>query len=150
MTRTSAPAAPKIVAKLNAVASKILIIKRESPELNRLVKSISETAGSGAGFLKEAMKQNPELKLPGNGLPPGEKATREALSKEKEHALLHSKGAEFEFELLLTQVEALSYGAQLAQVAATNEPQPNRAREFSNLSTQLKQLHAQVIAMLKR
>ena len=130
--------------------SLILLIKRESVELNRLVKNISATAGRGAKRLQALMKRDPTLQLPGNGLPPGEKATREAIAKTKQHALLHSKGAEFEFQLLLTQAEALSYGVHLAQVAAENEPQTERAREFSNLSAELDQLYEQVLALLRK
>ena len=130
--------------------SKILIIKRESRELNRLVKHISEAAGNGAKLLKSMAKKDPGLQLAGTGLPPGEQAGRKAISKTKEHLLLHSKDAEFEFQLLLTQAEALSYGVHLAEVAADNEPQRDRAREFSSLSAQLKQLHEQVLAMLRK
>ena len=127
----------------------ILIIKKESPELNLLVKTISKTASNGAKLIKASKKKDPGLSLPGNGLPPGEKAAREGLSKTKEHDLLHSKGAEFELQLLLTQAEALSYGAQLAQDVATNDTQPDRARQFGQLGDQLKLLHEQVIARLR-
>jgi len=82
-------------------------------------------------------------------LPAGEVAAREAISNSKEHTLLHSADAEFELQLLLTQSDALNYGAQLARVAALNESAADRARELSNLSTQLGSLHEQVIAMLR-
>ncbi|HMJ89155.1 MAG TPA: hypothetical protein VK530_05030 [Candidatus Acidoferrum sp.] len=129
--------------------SKILIIKRESSELNRLVKNISEVADRGADRLKALAKHESGVDLAATALPPGEKATRESIGKMKQHLLLHSKGAEFEFQLLLTQSEALSYGTHLALVAAENEPQPARAQEFSALSAQLKSLHEQVLAMLR-
>lgn len=58
--------------------------------------------------------------------------------------------APFEFQLLLTQAEALSYGLHLAQVAAENEPQTERAREFSSLSAELEQLYEQVLALLRK
>ena len=129
--------------------SKILLIKRESDELNRLVKDISQSAAQGAKRLETLMKEDPSLHLPGNGLPPGEKATRAAIAKTKQHALLHSSGAEFEFQLLLTQTQALGYGAHLAQVAADNDLLPGRAREFSRLSAELEQLYEQVLARLR-
>src|SRR5262249_34686249 len=113
--------------------SKILIIKHNSDELRKLVKEISKTAGRDAEMLEStAKKEGLNLKQP--DLPPGEVATRKAILKTREGTLLHSKDAEFEFQLLLTQVEALNYGAQLAQVVAENEPQAERSREFSNLS----------------
>src|ERR1044071_8495022 len=54
--------------------SKILIVKSASPGLKQLVKNISETAGKGADLLKTLMKENPDLHLPGNGLPPDRKS----------------------------------------------------------------------------
>jgi len=127
--------------------SLILIIKRESSELHLLVKQISETAGEGEKLLKQTTPKSATRQL---GLPPGETATREAIAKTKKHLLLSSKDAEFEFQLLLTQEQALSYGRHLAQVAAENEPQPGRARDFANLSSRLKQLEDRVLAMLRK
>lgn len=129
--------------------SKILIIKRESRELNRLVKSISEAADHGADRLKIMAQRDPGHDLTATDLPPGEKAARESIAKVKQHLLLHSGGAEFEFQLLLTQTEALGYATHLALVAAENEPQPARAQELAGLSAQLKALHEEVLAMLR-
>jgi hypothetical protein len=129
--------------------SKVLIVKRNSDELGRLVKSISKVAGSGAEMLRAMAKSEPGLDLKKQDLPPGEAATRKAISKTKEHVLLHSKDAEFEFQLLLTQVEALNYGASLAMVAAENEPRANNTRELLALGAQLRDLHEQVLAMLR-
>jgi hypothetical protein len=130
--------------------SKILIIKRNSDELGRLVENISKTAGKGADSLESLAKSEPGLDLKKTNLPPGEAATRKAISKTKEHELLHSKDAEFEFQLLLTQVEAMNYGAHLAMVAADNESQPARTREFLELGAQLRNLREQVEAMLRK
>lgn len=129
--------------------SMILIIKRESPELNRLIKDIAETAAEGAKRLQSMAKNDSGLALAKPDLPPGEQATRKAVAKTKQHLLLHSKDAEFEFQLLLTQTEALNYGAHLASVAAENEPQSDRARELSDLSARLTQLYEQVIGRLR-
>jgi len=129
--------------------SKLLMIKRESPELNRLIKSISETAGRGADRLKALAKKNPGHYLAATALPPGETATRESIAKVKQHLLLHSSGGEFEFQLLLTQAQALNYGSHLAKVAAANEPQPAVARELSALSARLNDLLEQVLAMMR-
>lgn len=129
--------------------SLILIIKRESRELNQLVKDISKTAGTAAKRLKVLAKQE-GLQLEDTGLPPGEQATRKAIAKTKEHLLLHSNDAEFQVQLLLTQAQALNYGMHLASVVAENEPQPLRAREFSDLSVHLKQLYERTITLLRR
>ncbi|HEY2084157.1 MAG TPA: hypothetical protein VGI88_15345 [Verrucomicrobiae bacterium] len=129
--------------------SKILIIKRNSDELGRLVENISKTAGKGADSLESLAKSEPGLDLKKTDLPPGEIATRKAISKTKEHELLHSKDAEFEFQLLLTQAEALNYGSHLCMVVAENESQAGRTREFLELGAQLRNLREQVVAMLR-
>jgi hypothetical protein len=129
--------------------SKILIIKRNSDQLGRLVENISKTAGNGADFLQSLAKNDPALNLKKTDLPPGEAAARKAISKTKESVLFHSKDAEFEFQLLLTQVEALNYGAHLAMVVAENEPQANNTRELLALGARLRDLHEQVLAMLR-
>ena len=84
----------------------ILLIKRETPELKRLVKGISNAASEGAKMLKARMKDDPAFKGAKPQLPPGEEATRKAIAKTKESLLLHTKGEEFEFQILLTQAEA--------------------------------------------
>jgi hypothetical protein len=129
--------------------SKILIIKRNSKELKRLIVDISETSGDGAKMLQSFAKADPSINLKVLGLPPGEVATRKAIAKTKEHLLLHSKDDEFEFQILLTQSEALNYGAHLAKVAAENESNPRRAEELSRLSTHLSQLQVRVLEMLR-
>ena len=129
--------------------SKILIVKRNSDELGKLVENISKTSGAGAKLLESMAKLDPGLNLKGTDLPPGEAATRKAIAKTKEHLLLHSKDAEFEFQLLLTQAEGLNYGAHLALVAAENEPQAEHTRDFLSLGAQLRDLHEQVLAMLR-
>ena len=130
--------------------SKILVVKHNSDELGKLVDDISKTAGEGAKMVEAFAKTEPGLNLKAIELPAGETATRKAISKTKEHLLLHSKDAEFEFQLLLTQTEALNYGAHLAMVVAENESQADRAREFLRLSANMRALNERVLAMLRK
>ena len=129
--------------------SKILIIKHNSDELGTLVKNISKTSGEGAKMLEAWAKAEPGLDLKRVDLPPGEVAARKEIAKTKEHILLHDKDAEFQFQLLLTQIEGLNYGAYLALVAADNEPNVERARQLLELSKQLRDLREQVVAMVR-
>ena len=128
---------------------KILIIKRNSDELGKLVKDISDTAGNGAKMIDEFSKSAGGLDLKRLDLPPGEVATRKAISKTKEYLLLSSKDAEFEFQLLLTQGEAMNYGAHLAVVVAECETDASRTREFLRLAAELRDLRERVETMLR-
>jgi hypothetical protein len=82
-------------------------------------------------------------------LPAGEKATRDAIAKTEEKELLFSSGENFEFTLLLTQADALSYGWHLAKIAAENSADPAQVREFDSLSVALQNLYQQVVALMR-
>jgi hypothetical protein len=129
--------------------SKVLIIKHGSPELKQLVKKISATAKADLKTLASLQKTGDAPAWGHLGLPSGERATRDAIAKAKEHELLHSKDAEFEFQLLLSQAEGLNYGANLAQVAAQTDPNPAHASQLSAMSRELAQLHSEVLARLR-
>jgi hypothetical protein len=129
--------------------SKVLIVKRNSAELGQLIKLISTVAGDGAKQLETLAKNDPSLNLHALELPTGEKAARAAVGKTKEHELLFNSGENFEFYLLLTQTEALSYGSHLAKVAAENSPLPEQAREFHVLDRTLDNLFQQVVAKMR-
>jgi hypothetical protein len=82
-------------------------------------------------------------------LPVGEKATRDAISKTKEKELLFSSGENFEFNLLLTQADALSYGWHLAKIAAENSSRPEQVKEFTSLSLAMQDLYKQVVGLMR-
>lgn len=124
--------------------NKVLYIKHGSKGLNALIKTISTTAQASRKQMQELAQQDPLLNLQAMDLPPGEKAARAAEGKSKEHDLLFSSGAEFEYNLLLTQAEALNYGWHLAKVAAANSPDPGQAQTFQTLGELMENLFHQV------
>jgi hypothetical protein len=130
--------------------SKILIIKRNSEELGRLIKTISETTGDYHKQLEQLALNDPNLNLHTVQLPPGEKAARDAVAKTKKHELLFTSGKEFEFNLLLTQAEALSYGGHLAQIASENCSRPEQVQTFKTISVTMENLYSQVIAQMRQ
>jgi hypothetical protein len=129
--------------------SKVLIIKGNREELHNLIKIISATAAAAAKQLDQLAKNDATLNLHAIELPPGEKATRDAISKTKEKELLFSSGENFEFTLLLTQADALSYGWHLAKIAAENSSQPEQVHEFESLSVAMQDLYKQVVALMR-
>lgn len=157
----SPPASEKIAMRNNAASllysllndeknvSKILIIKRDSAQLNQIIKAISTMTGSAAVRLTELAKADPALNLQTLELPVGEKAARNAVAKTKTHELLFSSGAEFEFNLLLTQAQALCYGSHLAKVAAENSGEPDQVKAFKAFEIGMNDLYLQVTAMMR-
>ncbi len=129
--------------------SKLLIIKRERPQLRILVKEISRTCGEARKQLEASARAAPKLDLKDQGLPAAEVETRKSIGKAKGKELLTDKGSQFELRLLLSQDEALMYGTHLAATNAWMEGDPGRAQFLLQLSRDLGQLHAKVMAMLK-
>jgi hypothetical protein len=129
--------------------SKVLIIKHNSAEIGRLIKAISKTASNGAEQLEMLAKNDPTVNLHALQLPPGEIATRAAMSKTMAHELLFTSGEKFELHLLLTQTTALDYGSHLAKIASENSSSPEQERRFHSLNVALDALLQQVVARLR-
>ncbi len=129
--------------------SKILIIKSSSKELGQLVKEISKMASESEKRLESLASNNPDLNLHAIELPQGEKATRDAVARTEERELLFSSGKKFEFNLLLTQAQALNYGWHLAKIAAENSSRPGEIQEFTVISDEMKQLYDRVIIQMR-
>jgi hypothetical protein len=129
--------------------SKILIIKHASREVSQLIEAISAAAGDSANRLKGLAQGDPTLDLTRQDLPAGEKASRDAEGKTEEHELLFSSGANFEFNLLLTQAQALGYGSHLAKVAADNSADPREADALLAMSKALDELLDRVKASMR-
>ena len=128
---------------------KLLAVKLESEELRRLVTTIADTSANGAERLQSFAKQDDSLRLDETDLPAGEVATRKAIASTKTKELLKPFNSNFEFALLLTQSEALSYAWHLAKVAAEMEAQPDRARFLADLAEQMKRLHHQAVSLMR-
>jgi hypothetical protein len=129
--------------------STILIIKHASPAVKQLIKAISKTADNGQKSLETLANNDKTLNLHSLQLPPGETATRDAISKTKEHELLFSSGTKFEIDLLLSQTDALDYGSHLAKIAEENSTSSEEAREFHTLDLALNALYRRVVAQIR-
>src|SRR5579863_3237861 len=124
--------------------NKLLIIKRNSAELGHLIDAISSSSGDAQKRLDMLAKADPLMNLHALELPAGEVATRAAIAKTEEHELLFSSGENFQFQLLLTQADALSYGWHLAGICAADSSRPEEVREFTGIRLALEDLYRQV------
>lgn len=128
--------------------SKLLVVKRERPELRELIKAISDTAARGHRDLENFAKTDRSINLHKQGLPPAESAARASIARAKTKELLTDGGKEFEVQLLLSQSEALTYGAHLAEAIAKAESNPARGKSLQQLAADLGQLQRKVMTML--
>jgi hypothetical protein len=130
--------------------SKLLLIKKESPDVGGLLKDISRAAGDAVKQIEAFSKADTRLHLNINGLPVAETETRDLISKTRAKELLAKSGEKFELRVLLTQAEALSYGSHLAVVAQAHESDPQRKKFLSDVSVQLQNLHQRLIDLMHR
>jgi len=127
----------------------LLIIKSARPELKQLIKTIASMAGDGQHQLEALAKKDKTLDLEAMSLPAGEQATREEIAKTERSDLLKASGADLEFKLLLTQANAMRYGAHVAKVAAENSSQAEQVQTFNELSASMDNLYKQVTALMR-
>ena len=128
--------------------SKLRLLKRERPELKALLQEIASTNRVALEALQRFAKADPSLDLKDRGLPIAEVATRKAISKTKQKAILGSKGKDLELQLLLDQNEAITYGSHLAGVVALSESNPQRRQFLDQLARALGVLQQRVLEML--
>ena len=128
--------------------SKLRFIKHEESDVKQLLNKISQAAREGHTQLEAFAKQDRALNLQVQALPAGESATRKDIAAAEQHQLLHESGAKLELDLLLTQTDALRYGAHLAKVAGQNDFNSTRAQYLANLSRQMESLHDETVALL--
>jgi hypothetical protein len=128
--------------------AKIRFIKHPRPGITKLLKEISRVSSEAHKQLGLFGKADKSLNLTDPRLPGGETMTRKAISKTKQKTLLSSKGKELEIQLLLTQEEAMNYGAHLAKTLALADTHPQRQLFLQKLAEQLSQLEKQVVSVL--
>jgi hypothetical protein len=122
--------------------SKLKWIKHESADLKILTDEIAATNRAVHKELETWAKSRFDLKH--DGLPWAETAARKAISSYKTHRLLRLKDKELEVELLLSQNEALTYGAHLALILSTSETDQNRAAGLARIYRDLLALQQKV------
>jgi hypothetical protein len=131
-----------------ANVSKLLIIKKESTDLGALVKDISRISAGAAKQIETFSKADPHLHLKMTGLPIVEQQTRDLMGKSKAKELISKTGEKFEVRIILSQAEALSYGAHLAAAIIPNETDPQRKKLLGKISEDYQQLHQRIIDLI--
>jgi hypothetical protein len=129
--------------------SMLLIIKGERKELERVIDAISETAADAAAELEGLADAAPPVDLRNTGLPGDEVRARESIAATRRDRLLAAEGRTLEFELLLSQNEALSYGIALTDALARNESNEARLAFVRALWKDLNRLQGDVLALLR-
>ncbi|HUS36238.1 MAG TPA: hypothetical protein VM680_12875 [Verrucomicrobiae bacterium] len=128
--------------------SKLLLIKKEQADLGELIKRISKVSGEVAEGMEKFSKADGHLHLEVDGLPAVEKEVRDSIGKTRAKELIAKGGQKFELRVLLTQSEALTYGAHLAAVLQRHESDEARRKFLAETSQRLQELHQGVIDLM--
>jgi hypothetical protein len=127
---------------------KLLIIKKEKPDVGTVIERIAATCTNAAQKLESFRTEDPSLNLEVKSLPEVEEATRASIESERTKELLFSTGRDFEVHLLLSQAEGICYGAHLAGVLAQEEKHNGRKEYMKHLSTELHDLQKGVLEII--
>src|SRR6185436_6154070 len=130
--------------------SMLLIIKRERDQLEEVIDAIDDTCDKAWDDLNDLADDDPPVDLENSGLPAAELQTREGIRETRKKELLDAKGRELEFQLLLTQNEALTYGAHLAETLSRTESNPERLAFERALWKDLSRLQLRVRDLLRQ
>lgn len=125
--------------------SKILLVKGVGTNTTALVNDISDSAARIQKQLDAFAKEDKNLRVREKVLPTLEVQTRDAIAVTTTKELVLSRGREFEVNLLLTQVYALRYGAQLAKQLQELEDNKERRECLGQMAKQWEELRRRVI-----
>jgi hypothetical protein len=129
----------------------IMIVKTTPPDVAALVREISKSAKEDLDILDRFADRDPALRFEQRGLPEIESQTRDSIKAEKQHLLLFgTKDKDFAQTLLLTQVEASTYGENMAKVMAEDETNPHRAEGLRRISRNWEAIKNKVYALIYR
>lgn len=128
---------------------KVLMIKGPSPQVTDLIKAIAQFSRETRDGLDAFAKTDSTLGLQNDGLPAVETATRDAISGATAKQIVFSGGREFEFNILMTQHEALNYITHLAGALGEQETDATRKQYLSKVTKDSIALHERVIVQLK-
>jgi hypothetical protein len=127
----------------------IMIVKTTPKEVADFAKEVSKTASDDVRLLDQLHDKYPSIKFDDRGLPQVEEDTRKSIGDDKEHLLLFgTKGTAFARALLVTQIEAGTYGTNMCKVLADHETSDARAAVVRKIGDRWGKLRDRAYALL--
>jgi hypothetical protein len=128
----------------------LLDLKHAPKEIQDFASQISQSAKDDMGRLDKIHDADKNVNWDKNPLPKMEQDIRDSIAGEKQHQLLFgTKDDDFVRALLISQVEATQYAANITKVMAQRSQDPDRRRELSRMSEHWHALHAKDFQLLK-
>jgi hypothetical protein len=133
-----------------AGAPSILIFKHADPAVSGLVKEIGAACKDAKIKMEEFRKSDGGLNFDVAGLPAVEAKSRELANKREAGGLLASSGKEFEVHLIVTQIEAMGYGKDLAEAIGGQESDAARKAFLKQLAGECEGFRQRLLKLLGR
>lgn len=128
---------------------KILILKKPGKDVSDVLTEIAQLAQQTKKQLDTYAKADASLGYDKDGLPPMESASRKAVSSDTTRTILFSGGKAFEFNMLLSQYQAMNYVVYLSESLAKEDPNDTRKTYMTQLAKDARALRDQVIKLLQ-
>lgn len=129
--------------------AQVLMIKNPRTEVAALLKDITEFAKDARDSLAAAAADDPALGFATHGLPHAEARTRDLITQTTSRRVMMTGGRQFEYTILLTQHEALTYIIHLAEALREMDENEDRRAYLAELRTDAMILHQRVDALLR-
>jgi hypothetical protein len=127
----------------------ILIVKTAPRAVADFAHEAAHTAGENLDLLDGLAARDHAIRFNEMGLPQFELDTREAIKDDKQHLLLFgTTNKDFSRAFLVTQIEAGTYGMNLAQVLSDAETNPHRAAVARKISKNWEALRDKAYGLL--
>ena len=127
----------------------ILIVKTTPKEIADYLHEVSKSAKEDLSLLDDLHDRDHAVRFNDPGLPQFEEDTRDSIRDDKQHLLLFgTKDSAFVRALLITQIEAGTYGMNLAKVLADAEPNAKRAAVVRKISQRWEKIRDRAYALL--
>jgi len=129
---------------------KILLVKFESDDLERVIHRISKYAAQLKVELEDLARRYPAIRL--EPPPPSEieQRARHAQTDEQTKSLLSESGKKFERDLLLAQLAVLDQLRSLAAVMIEAETDANRRAFWNEVHDEFEAQYREVVRLLER
>ncbi|HAI14611.1 MAG TPA: hypothetical protein DCM28_23090 [Phycisphaerales bacterium] len=128
---------------------KILYLKKADKPVSELLEEIAQLTKQAKTKLDTFVKEDAALGYDKDGLPVAEVASREAISSATTKTILFSSGKTFEFNILLSQHQALNYIIYMSQTLAKQDSNDSRKTYLKQLSKDAEPLNQRVLALLR-
>ncbi len=127
----------------------ILMVKTTPKKIADYLHSVSASAKEDVAWMDQLQAHDKSLKYDERGLPPLEEDTRTAIEADKQHMLLFgSKDSAFVRAVLITQIDAGTYGMNVAKVLADAEPNTHRASVIRKIGSRWEKIRDRAYALL--